>query len=78
MDINPALNWQVEEFLSPERAFEIVSEEFDYVLDCIDSITPKLNLIAAKEKSEDHKQYAGGKMEASKVKVADINNTVNF
>jgi hypothetical protein len=30
-----------------------------------------------KEKSEDHKQYAGGKMEASKVKVADINNTVN-
>jgi tRNA A37 threonylcarbamoyladenosine dehydratase len=51
MDINPALNTQVEEFLSPERAFEIVSEEFDYVLDCIDSITPKLNLIiAAKEK----------------------------
>jgi tRNA A37 threonylcarbamoyladenosine dehydratase len=40
MDINPALKLtQVEEFLSPERAFEIVSEEFDYVLDCIDSIT---------------------------------------
>jgi tRNA A37 threonylcarbamoyladenosine dehydratase len=39
MDINPALKLtQVEEFLSPERAFEIVSEEFDYVLDCIDSI----------------------------------------
>jgi tRNA A37 threonylcarbamoyladenosine dehydratase len=50
MDINPALNSQVEEFLSPERAFEIVSEEFDYVLDCIDSITPKLNLIAQKKR----------------------------
>jgi tRNA A37 threonylcarbamoyladenosine dehydratase len=77
MDINPALKLtQVEEFLSPERAFEIVSEEFDYVLDCIDSITPKLNLIiAAKEKRVKiiSSMGAGGKMEASKVKVADIN-----
>ena len=81
MDINPALKLtQVEEFLSPERAFEIVSEEFDYVLDCIDSITPKLNLIiAAKRKRVKiiSSMGAGGKMEASKVKVADINNTVN-
>jgi tRNA A37 threonylcarbamoyladenosine dehydratase len=36
MDINPALKGRG---ISPERAFEIVSEEFDYVLDCIDSIT---------------------------------------
>ena len=46
MDINPELNLvRLKEFLSPERAFEIVSNEFDYVLDCIDSVTPKLNLI---------------------------------
>jgi tRNA A37 threonylcarbamoyladenosine dehydratase len=81
MDINPALKLtQVEEFLSPERALEIVSEEFDYILDCIDSITPKLNLIiAAKRKRVKiiSSMGAGGKMEASKVKVADINNTVN-
>jgi tRNA A37 threonylcarbamoyladenosine dehydratase len=81
MDINPALKLtKVEEFLSPERALEIVSEEFDYVLDCIDSITPKLNLIiAAKRKRVKiiSSMGAGGKMEASKVKVADINNTVN-
>jgi tRNA A37 threonylcarbamoyladenosine dehydratase len=52
MDINPALKLtQVEEFLSPERP-EIVSEEFDYVLDCIDSITPKLNLIIAAKRKE--------------------------
>jgi tRNA A37 threonylcarbamoyladenosine dehydratase len=37
MDINPAL--KLTGISSPERAFEIVSEEFDYVLDCIDSIT---------------------------------------
>lgn len=81
MDINPELNLtRIKEFLSPERAFEIVTAEYDYVLDCIDSITPKLNLIiAAKRKRVKivSSMGAGGKMEASKVKVADINNTMN-
>ena len=81
MDINPELKLtRVEEFLSPERALEIVSEEFDYVLDCIDSITPKLNLSSAakrKRVKSISSMGAGGKMEASKVKVTDITNTVN-
>jgi tRNA threonylcarbamoyladenosine dehydratase len=81
IDINPKLNLvRVEEFLSPERAMEIVSEEFDYVLDCIDSITPKLNLIiAAKRKRVKiiSSMGAGGKMEASKVKVSDISKSEN-
>jgi tRNA A37 threonylcarbamoyladenosine dehydratase len=81
MDINPELKLtRVEEFLSPERALEIISDEFDYVIDCIDSITPKLNLIiAAKRKRVKiiSSMGAGGKMEASKVKVSDITNTVN-
>jgi tRNA A37 threonylcarbamoyladenosine dehydratase len=81
MDINPELELtRVKEFLSPERSFEIISNEFDYVLDCIDSVTPKLNLIiAAKRKRVKiiSSMGAGGKMEASKVKVADISNTIN-
>jgi tRNA A37 threonylcarbamoyladenosine dehydratase len=81
MDINPELNLtRVQEFLSPERAFEIVEETYDYVLDCIDSVTPKLNLIiGAKRKRVKiiSSMGAGGKMEAAKVKVADITNTVN-
>lgn len=81
MDINPELKLiRVQEFLSPERALEIVTEEFDYVLDCIDSVTPKLNLIiAAKRKHVKiiSSMGAGGKMEASKVKVTDISNTIN-
>jgi tRNA A37 threonylcarbamoyladenosine dehydratase len=81
MDINPELNlMRVQEFLSPERAFEIVEEKYDYVLDCIDSVTPKLNLIiGAKRKRVKiiSSMGAGGKMEAAKVKVADITNTVN-
>ena len=81
MDINPELKLvRVPEFLSPERAFEIVSNEFDYVLDCIDSITPKLNLIiAAKRKRVKiiSSMGAGGKMEAAKVKVSCISNATN-
>ena len=79
MDINPELNLtRVKEFLSPERAYEIATTDFDYVLDCIDSITPKLNLI----KGAKHRGIkvisnmgAGGKMLASKVVVKDISKT---
>ncbi len=79
MDINPELNLtRVKEFLSPERAYEIATKDFDYVLDCIDSITPKLNLI----KGAKHRGIkvisnmgAGGKMLASKVVVKDISKT---
>jgi tRNA A37 threonylcarbamoyladenosine dehydratase len=81
MDINPELQLtRIKEFLSPERAFEIVTPEYDYVLDCIDSLTPKLNLITAAKRKRVKiisSMGAGGKMEASKVKVADISNTIN-
>lgn len=79
LDINPELELtMLKEFLSPERAFELVSTEFDYVLDCIDSVTPKLNLlIAAKRKGVKviSNMGAGGKFLASKVKVTDISKT---
>ena len=81
MDINPALNLtRVQEFLSPERALEIVSTDYDYVLDCIDSVTPKLNLILSAKRNRVKiisSMGAGGKMLASKVKVTDISKTMN-
>ena len=79
MDINPELQLtRIQEFLSPERAFELVSPEYDYVLDCIDSITPKLNLILAAKRKRVRvisNMGAGGKMLASKVVVKDISKT---
>ncbi|MGG5575928.1 tRNA threonylcarbamoyladenosine dehydratase [Myroides sp. C15-4] len=79
LDINPELNLtRIEEFLSPERTHEVVTEEYDYVLDCIDSITPKINLIlAAKRKRVKviSAMGAGGKMQASKIVVKDISKT---
>jgi len=78
-DINPEIELTVvQEFLSPERASEIVTNDFDYVMDCIDSVTPKLNLIiAAKRKKVKiiSNMGAGGKFEASKVCVKDISKT---
>ena len=79
MDINPELQLtRIEEFLSPERAFELISLEFDYVLDCIDSVTPKINLILAckrKKVKVISNMGAGGKFEADKVQVRDISKT---
>lgn len=81
LDINPELELtKIQEFLSPERAFEIVTKDYDYVMDCIDSVTPKINLIRGAKRQRVKiisSMGAGGKMEASKVKVADISNTVN-
>ena len=79
LDINPELKLTcLEEFLSPERAFELVTNDFDYVLDCIDSVTPKLNLIlAAKRKKVKiiSNMGAGGKFLSSRIKVKDISKT---
>ncbi|QNM84446.1 tRNA threonylcarbamoyladenosine dehydratase [Polaribacter pectinis] len=80
-DINPDLELTVlKEFLSPERAYEIVSKEFDYVLDCIDSITPKINLIVAARRKKVKiisSMGAGGKLDATKIRVKDIAKTKN-
>ena len=79
MDINPELELtKINEFLSPERTHEIVTPDFDYVLDCIDSVTPKVNLIiAAKRKKVKviSNMGAGGKFLSSKVQGRDIGKT---
>jgi tRNA A37 threonylcarbamoyladenosine dehydratase len=78
--VNPNINLtELKEFLQPERMEEIISEgKFDFVLDCIDSVTPKLNLIMACLKHEIpiiSSMGAGGKLDPAKVKIADISKT---
>lgn len=76
LDINPKLDLTViKKFLSPEEAYEIVTPEFDYVIDCIDSVTPKTNLIVAgirKKVKVVSCMGAGGKLDPSRVTVRDI------
>lgn len=82
LDINPKLNLvKINEFLNPERMDEILDKgNFNYVLDCIDSVTPKLTLIKSAKKRKIKiisSMGAGGKTDPSKVMVKDISKTQN-
>lgn len=82
LDINPELNLTpINEFLLPERMDAILDETpFDYVLDCIDSVSPKLSLIKSARRRKIKlisAMGAGGKLDPSKVMVRDISKTKN-
>jgi tRNA A37 threonylcarbamoyladenosine dehydratase len=81
-DINKNIKINVlEEFVVPERVWEILKAyNPDYVMDCIDSVTPKLEWIIAckrlKIKIISH-LGAGGKMDPTRVQVVNLNQTHN-
>ncbi len=82
LDINPKINLKkINEFLEPERMEELLTQEkFDYVLDCIDSLSPKLALIITCKRKKIKlvsAMGAGGKTDPSKVMVRDISKTNN-
>lgn len=80
-DINPELNLKVlSEFLTPKSVKELITKEFDYVFDCIDSIQPKQYLIVACKQNDVRvisSMGAGGRIDPSKVQVADIAESFN-
>ena len=80
LDINPDLELtRLNQFLNPEDMAAIFNgERFDYVLDCIDSVSPKVTLIlnARRRKVKIVScMGAGGKMDPAKVLVRDIHKT---
>lgn len=79
-DINPEIQVTViKEFLSPTKAFEIIQQDnYDYIVDAIDSFTPKLNLLKAAyqlKKKIIASGGAGGKTDPVKIQVADVSQT---
>ena len=78
-DINPDIVLtEINQFLMPEDMENLISQEFDYVLDCIDSVTPKLNVITTCKRKKVKfisSMGAGGKMDPSKIKIADLEKT---
>ena len=82
LDINPALRLTtLEQFLEPEAIPAILEARApDYVLDCIDSITPKLTVIHtchAKGIPLISSMGAGGKVNPEMIRVVDISKTYN-
>lgn len=79
--INPDLKLNViKEFISPDRAVQILSKPYDYVIDAIDSITPKVTFLKT---AYEHKvriissMGAGAKLDPTKLQVVDISKTYN-
>jgi tRNA A37 threonylcarbamoyladenosine dehydratase len=81
-DINPDIELTVyDEFLSNDRTLEVLkSQPYDYVVDAIDTLTPKLHLILF-SLQENIKivssMGAGGKSDPSKIETADISKSYN-
>jgi tRNA threonylcarbamoyladenosine dehydratase len=81
-DINPDINLIVlKEFVQPERVNEILKESKpDFVMDCIDSITPKITWLIACKRNKIKvisSMGAGGKLDPSKIETKDISKVVN-
>jgi len=82
LDINPEIILtKINEFLSPERMEEVIdAQKYDYILDCIDSVSPKVSLIKAAKRRKVKIvscMGAGGKLNPAKVMVRDISKTYN-
>ena len=80
LDINPNLELvAIEEFLEPERMKSLLeTSDFDYVVDAIDSMQPKIQLIVqtlAQKIPLVSAMGAGGVLNPAMVKVADISKT---
>jgi len=79
-DINPELDLTVLiEFIKDDRIIEIITAgNYDYVVDCIDTLTPKVALIKAcvdRNIPIVSSLGAGGKIDPAQIQVADISDS---
>jgi len=80
-DINPDIELVViHEYIREEQMIEILKTNFDYVVDCIDTLTPKLYLIhhsLLRGLKLVSSMGAGGKMNPELIQSADISKSYN-
>jgi tRNA A37 threonylcarbamoyladenosine dehydratase len=78
-DINPELILhEVNQFLNPEDIGNLLNNSYSYVLDCIDSVTPKLMIIKLCKQNKlkfISSMGAGGKLDPNYIQIADISET---
>lgn len=82
LDINPELELSsISAFLSPQAMQDLLeNHRFDFIVDCIDSVSPKITLIqqARRRKIKIVScMGAGGKLDPEKISVKDISKTSN-
>lgn len=81
LDINPNLNLNaIEGFMTAPFLSEVLSQQFDYVVDAIDTMSPKTDLVRLtleKKYPLVSSMGAGGKLDPSLIRIADIGQTYN-
>jgi tRNA A37 threonylcarbamoyladenosine dehydratase len=81
LDINPDIKLTViNEYIKEERMEEVIGQDFDYLVDAIDTLSPKIFLIYHTMKMKIplvSSMGAGGKFDPSKVSISDISETTN-
>jgi tRNA threonylcarbamoyladenosine dehydratase len=81
LDINPDLNLTViSEYIKDERMEEILGLGFDYVVDAIDTLAPKVFLIyhsVSRKMPVVSSMGAGGKFDPTKISISDISETTD-
>lgn len=81
MQINPELKLHViKEFVQPDRVEAMLDGNPDYVIDAIDSITPKLTFLraaVARNLRLVSSMGAGAKLDPTQIRVTDISKTYN-
>ena len=79
--INPEIELNVvQEFVNPEMVKAQLEHQPDYIIDAIDSITPKLTFISVAHKSQIplvSSMGAGAKVDPTRLQVVDISKTYN-
>ena len=79
--INPQLELVIiKDFINPDMVEQLLTIAPDYIIDAIDSITPKLNFIVQAYQKQIplvSSMGAGGKMDPTNLMVADISKTYN-
>lgn len=81
LDINPYVKInKIDYFIKQELIPEVLNQKLDYVVDAIDSLSPKVFLIVHTLQREIpliSSMGAGGKMDPAQVKMADISESYN-
>lgn len=79
LDINPDIQLNViNDFITEDRFGEILDKQYDYVVDAIDTLTPKVHLILNSLKYGHNiisSMGTGGKLDPSQILIADISET---
>lgn len=80
-DINPEINLTViQEYLKDERMVEVLDIGFDYVVDAIDTLSPKIFLIyhcLQRKFPVVSSMGAGGKFDPTRISISDISETTD-